>query len=150
MWIRVELGPFVKGHLRPLRLVRLQEMASMNVTNLLLVTILLILIRQYYPSVANVLVPVTLGALFIFGLAQLIVVHGRRKAKRMLEEYDETCFREHREAHDALRKKYDPRNEWNEATSVPPEYLSEVKELNSRYREMLIRRNGWTEKDFDD
>ena len=66
----------------------------------------------------------------------------QRKARQRQEEEDEKAFWEHHRKHDAIRKKYDPENKWNEVTSLPSEYLKEIRDLNLEYRGMLQRRNG--------
>ncbi len=74
----------------------------------------------------------------------------QEQAKRKHEKEDETDYWEYEKRHKALRTKFDPKNEWNEATSIPAEYSREVRTLNLQYRNMLMRRNGWTTADFSD
>ena len=66
------------------------------------------------------------------------------------EKLDEKEYWEYQAKHRAIRAKYDPSNEWNEATSVPREYLTEIHDLNLQHGSMLQRRNGWTAEDFED
>lgn len=73
-----------------------------------------------------------------------------RRSLRRQEEQDEREFWEYDAKHKSIRTKFDPKNEWNEATSPPAEYLSAVKELNFQHKHMLQRRNGWTAKDLKD
>ena len=77
-------------------------------------------------------------------------VFSERKLQRKQEEDDEVAFWEYEGRHAAIRAKFDPKSEWNEATSVPDEYTREIRSLNLQYRETLQRRNGWTAKDFED
>lgn len=63
-------------------------------------------------------------------------------------EADEKEYWEFRKASDALRKKYDPNHEWNEATTTPTEYQTEHRALLLAHKAMLRRRNGWTDADF--
>lgn len=63
-------------------------------------------------------------------------------------EADEKEYWEFQKASDALRKKYDPNHEWNEATTTPPEYQTEHRALLLAHKAMLRRRNGWTDADF--
>lgn len=73
-----------------------------------------------------------------------------RKRDQQQEKQDEGQFWEYQSKHQAIRTKFDPDGEWNEATSVPEDYKKEVKDLNRQYSAMLRRRNGWTDKDFED
>ena len=63
---------------------------------------------------------------------------------------DDEEFWAYTAAHQAIRRKFDPEGAWNEATSLPDAYVSEVRALNLRHRAMLMRRNGWSEEDFRD
>jgi hypothetical protein len=45
-------------------------------------------------------------------------------------------------AFEAQRQKYDSKKVWNEPTSVPQEYLNELRTLNRKHRWMLKRRNN--------
>ena len=88
------------------------------------------------------------GAFHLTKAARQAVV--KRRLVRQLEEQDEREFWEYEAKHKAIRAKFDPKDEWNEATSVPAPFLREFRELNLQYRQMLQRRNGWAAKDFDD
>lgn len=125
----------------------------MNLTNYLLFIILLILVKQFYPALLDTLLPVIAGGLALYGCYWLVAKFPaqwkKRKAERQQEQKDEAEFWEYQRKHDAIRAKYDPEHEWNEATSVPQEYLGEIRNLNIEHREMLRRRNGWTANDFE-
>lgn len=124
----------------------------MSVTNYLLVIILLILVKQFYPDLVDALLPVVIGGLTLYGCYWLVAKFPKqwkkRRAERQQEKKDEAEFWEYQRMHDAIRAKYDPEHAWNEATSVPREYLDEIRKLNLAHREMLQRRNGWTVDDF--
>jgi len=126
----------------------------MNLTNVLLVAILLILLRQFYPDVAPIAVSAVIGVgVVYFGHWLLITFPAQRKtrkATREQEKNDENEFWEYQAKHNAIRAKYDPRNEWNEASSVPREYEKEIHDLNLQHSRMLQRRNGWTADDFEE
>lgn len=126
----------------------------MNITNILLAAILIILVKQFYPATADTLVAVGVFGLVAYSaywlLAKFPAQWKKRRAEKVQRESDEKEFWEYRKVHDAIRAKYDPRNEWNEATSVPREYLEEIRELNLAHCYMLQRRNGWTIEDFDE
>ncbi|WP_342131335.1 hypothetical protein [Hydrogenophaga sp. OTU3427] len=104
-------------------------------------------------NVATLLLVAILG-LAAFGAFQLTKIVRQelatRKALRLQEERDEREFWEYEAKHKSIRLKFDPANEWNEATSVPEAFLREVRDLNLHYKPMLQRRNGWTESDFRD
>jgi uncharacterized protein HemX len=104
-------------------------------------------------SVLILIVVVILG-LAIYGAFHLLKnarqAFARRRLMHQQEEHDEREFWEHDAKRRAIRAKYDPKNEWNEATSLPADFVRESTELNLQYRQMLQRRNGWTAKDFDD
>lgn len=125
----------------------------MNVTNYLLVIILFILVKQFYPAILDELIPVVIGGLALYGcywlVTKLPAQWKKRKAERQQEQRDEAEFWEYQRQHNAIRAKYDPEGAWNEATSVPREYLDEIRKLNFEHRDMLQRRNGWTVDDFD-
>lgn len=125
----------------------------MNFTNYLLFIILLILVKQFYPDLVHTLLPVVIVGLSIYGcywlLAKFPAQWKKRKAEKQQERKDEVEFWEYQRMHDAIRAKYDPRHAWNEATSVPREYLDEIRNLNLAHRDMLQRRNGWTVNDFE-
>lgn len=124
----------------------------MNLTNFLLLVIVAILVIQFYPAVAS---PVAVGGAavaILYGSYWLIARYpSYRKEQRALREQheaDEREYWEHHKQHEAIRKKYDPRGEWNEATSLPLEYLEEIRAVNLAHGGMLQRRNGWTDRDF--
>ena len=71
-------------------------------------------------------------------------------AARNHQKQDDTDYWEYDRKREELRARYDPENKWNEATSVPADYLREVRALNIQYRNMLQRRNGFTASDFND
>lgn len=126
----------------------------MNITNILLVIILFILVKQFYPDTAKTLIAVGIVGFVLYGgywlVTQLPMRWKKRRAEKRQEEQDEREYWDYQKKHDAIRAKYDPRNEWNEATSVPSKYLEEIRELNLEHREMLQRRNGWTADDFNE
>jgi len=62
---------------------------------------------------------------------------------------DEREYWEYEKARVAIRKKYDPRGEWNEGTpGIPEEYGREIDDLRRAHEGMLRRRNGYTDADF--
>lgn len=71
-----------------------------------------------------------------------------KRLKRLQEQQDERSYWQCDQRRKAIRHKYDPENEWNEASTVPEAYSAEMCALNLEYRDVLKRRNGWSEKDF--
>jgi hypothetical protein len=126
----------------------------MNITNVLLAIILFILVKQFYPDTAETLVAVGIIGFVLYAgywlVTQFPTRWKERRAEKRQEEQDEREFWDYQKKHDAVRAKYDPRNEWNEATSVPNLYLEEIRKLNLEHRGMLQRRNGWTADDFNE
>ncbi len=126
----------------------------MNLTNSLLIVILGILIHQFYPGLFNTVIVGGIAAAVLYGCYWIIARYPehRRKQRALVKQHeeDEKEYWEYRKKHDAVREKYDPRHEWNEATRVPQEYLKEIRSLNLSYEGMLRRRNGWTDQDFGD
>ena len=125
-----------------------------NLTNILLFIILFILVKQFYPDIARNLITIGVIVLLLYGGYWLVMEfpaeRRKHRARKKQELQDEKDFLEYDKQSSAVRTKYDPENKWNETTSVPDEYLEEIRKLNFKYRGMLQRRNGWTAEDFDD
>jgi len=126
----------------------------MNLTNFLLAIIIFILLRQFYPSEAEVLKYVVLAIISIWFIYWLVVEfpekRRRQKAANRQEEQDNIEFFEYQRRHDAIRNRYDPKNGWDEASTLPEEYIAEIRSLNLEYASVLRRRNGWTSEDFEE
>jgi hypothetical protein len=126
----------------------------MNATNVLLLAILLVLLLKFFPGETTFLAGVGLvgppphGCIWF--VTQFPTWRRRRKADKHQAEQDERDFWEWSSKHDAIRAKFDPQDQWNEATQLPHEYRDEVRQLNLQYRAMLQRRNGWSTNDFVD
>jgi hypothetical protein len=88
---------------------------------------------------------IVIGFLFTRYLAQ------RKKESEELarEVADDKEYWKYESEQEAIGLKYDPKKEWNEATLLPKQYLVDIRELNLRYRALLKRRNGWTDRDFE-
>jgi hypothetical protein len=117
-------------------------MNTMTVTNVLLLVIAGLLFEHFYPDIAHKLWP--LVALFA-GFWLIGWLHARwqqMRAERKQKKFDEKLWWEYSAAQTAIRKKYDPENKWNEATSTPQEFHEEMDALNHSYRGMLKRRFG--------
>ena len=126
----------------------------MSLTNALLVVILLILLKQFYPTLASLVTPAVLGigALYL-GHWLFVRFPAQWKARRTVrkqEELDEKEYWEYKAQHSAIRVKYGPDGKWHEAIALPAAYVSEMRDLNLRHGEMLRRRNGWTDEDFSE
>ena len=78
-----------------------------------------------------------------FDLTRRLVAYRREQRSKLAQERaDEEEFWRYTAAHQAIRLKFDPKGAWNEATSVPEAYASEIRALNLQHRNMLMRRNG--------
>jgi len=67
----------------------------------------------------------------------------RRQRKQWETHREAASAREWRECCDetrALRLRYDPKNEWTATTSLPREYLEELKALHERHESLLLQR----------
>jgi hypothetical protein len=84
-----------------------------------------------------------------FLVSRFLAQRKKDSAERLQEAADDTEYWKYKAKHDAIRTKYDPRNEWNETTSLPPRYLADIRNLNLTYRAVLKRRNGWMDHDFE-
>lgn len=126
----------------------------MTTTNTLLLAILVVLLLKFFPGEVASLAGVGLVGLAIFSSYWLVTQYPSWRRKRKVEhdqaEQDERDFWEWQKRHSAIRAKFDPKNQWNEATTLPAEYRSEIRDLNTQYRGMLKRRNGWSARDFVD
>ena len=118
----------------------------MNLTNILLAVIAALLCLRFFPDVARPAFALGLIGLAIYGCYWLVAVYPskRREAKaaRQQEADNNAEYNEYKAKHKAIRAKYDPNHEWNEATFVPKEYEEEIAALNREYRPMLIDRYG--------
>ena len=124
----------------------------MKLTNTLLACILVILLKQFYPAELEMLTVIAVVALAVYccyWLTKLPAKWRKHRAQTKQEEADEKEFWESQKELDAIRARFDPKHEWNEATTLPSEYRNEVRKVNSRHREMLYRRNGYTAKDLE-
>lgn len=111
----------------------------MSTTNFLLILIAAILGIHWYPDIAY---PVIAIAVVIYAMNELPKWWRQReieKAKQRQLDADEPLRREFWAKHKAIRDKYDPRHEWNEATSLPLENEKEMEDLNAEYRAVMDR-----------
>lgn len=116
-------------------------------TNVLLLIIAGLLFEHFHPAAARELAPAAAVVAALWALNQLYVRWRLWQAERAQKKHDQLLWREYDAEHKAIRRKYDPKNEWNEATSTPREYREEIDELNHTYHDMLKRRFG---DDWDD
>jgi hypothetical protein len=94
---------------------------------------------------------VALAGYGAFDLTRRFLAYRREQRSELAQDgADEEEFWSYRAEHQSIRRKFDPEGAWNEATSVPEAYASEIRALNLRHHGMLMRRNGWTEEDFRD
>ena len=65
--------------------------------------------------------------------------HEESRARRRQIDADKLLRREFYEKHAAIRKKHDPKNEWNEGTPLTWEYERDMAKLNRQYRTVMDR-----------
>lgn len=120
----------------------------MNTTNFLLVVIIWLLVNQFYPDWVPILLLVLVVAALIRGGVWFFERRRRQTEERKQQESDQEAYQVYQRQHQAIRDRYDPQSVWNEATSLPREYLEEIRELNDRYHDLLVRRFGpeWDEE----
>ena len=120
-------------------------MRGRELTNLLLIAVVAILLNHWYPRDSKMIGAFIVAACLVYFLYWLVAIAPNERKKRKETEIqekadDETYRREYLPQHQAIRKKYDPKDEWNEGTSLPPEYVKEMADLNERHGDMLERR----------
>lgn len=132
----------------------LEHRATMTITNTLLLAILVVLILKLFPSEVASLAGVAIAGLVLYSCYWLVARYPNWRRQRKVGQHqaaqDERDFWEWEKKHKAIRAKFDPLGQWNEATTLPSEYRSEIRDLNTQYRDMLQRRNGWSAHDFID
>jgi hypothetical protein len=118
---------------------RWQRLRFMSTTNILLALIAAMLSIRWYPSIAY---PVIAIALIGWALTELPKWRECRRGETAIERQlkaDEPLRNEFWVKHKAIRDKYDPKHEWNEATSLPAAYIQEMDALNAEYRVVMDR-----------
>jgi hypothetical protein len=108
-------------------------------TNFLLILITAMLGIHWFPKVAY---PVIVAVLIGWALNEFPKWRDRRRKEKAIERQlkaDEPLRNEFWAKHKAIRAKYDPNNEWNEGTSLPSGYTTEMADLNAEYRAVMDR-----------
>src|SRR5689334_16820617 len=106
-------------------------------------TFLLLLIAamigiHWFPSVAYPVTAILIVAWLVNQVPDWLKESRRENAHRKQLDDDAPLRQEFYEKRDALRNKYDPEHEWNEATTDrPPEYERELDELHEQYKAVL-------------
>jgi hypothetical protein len=96
----------------------------MTTTNFLLILIAAMPGIHWFPEVAY---PVIVTALTGWALRAFPKWQDRRRQEKTIERQlkaDEPLRNEFWAKHKAIHDKYDPNHEWNEGTSLPPEYTT--------------------------
>jgi hypothetical protein len=112
-------------------------------------------VRHHGPDTAMtsylLIVIVALAGYGAFDLTRRFLVYrSEQRSKLAQDRAEEEEFWNYSAEHHSIRRKFDPGCAWNESTSVPEAFASEIRALNVQHRGMLMRRNGWTEEDFRD
>jgi hypothetical protein len=111
----------------------------MTNSNFLLILIAAMLGIHWFPEVAY---PVIVIVLIGWVLNAFPKWRDRRRQEKAIERQlkaDAPLRNEFWAKHKAIRDKYDPNHEWNEGTSLPPEYTTEMADLNAEYRAVMDR-----------
>jgi hypothetical protein len=111
----------------------------MNFQTLLLLLIAYMIGVRWYPDYVY---PAFVVVLVIWATNELPKWWRLRKIERVKEKQlkaDAPLRDEFWAKHRAIRDKYDPKHEWNEATSLPLEYQKEMDDLNAEYRAVMDR-----------
>jgi hypothetical protein len=112
---------------------------AMNYAQMITVVIVAALGFKFVPETAYPVVGVVFLAWVINEFPKWNRQRKLEKAKQKQLDADAPLRDEFRVKHKAIRRKYDPNNEWNEATSLPYEYQQEMDELNREYRAVMDR-----------
>ncbi len=108
-------------------------MNDLRTTNWLLLCIALLLFNKFYPDTARTDWYIALGGLAIWAVFTFIKTWRRDEAERKQERKEIDRNLAFMAERDAIQRKYDPNNKWNEATSLPEAYRSEIEKLRSKY-----------------
>lgn len=111
----------------------------MNLQTLLLVLIAAMLGVHWYPDIAYPAIGVAIVLYASNQLPKWWKQHQIDRTKQKQLDADEPLRRAFWAKHQLIRDKYDPKHEWNEATSLPAEYVREMAELNAEYRVVMDR-----------
>jgi hypothetical protein len=108
-------------------------MNELRATNWLLLCIGLMVFNKFYPNTAKEYSYVVLGIGAIWVVYTLIKTWRRDEAERKQERKEQDKNSEFIAELNVIRAKYDPRHEWNEATSLPEAYEREVETLRRKH-----------------
>jgi hypothetical protein len=108
-------------------------MNELRATNWILLWIALMIFNKFYPDTAR--------TYWYFGIAIAVIYWSysawktwtRDQAEREQEQKELKKNNKFMTELDGIRKRYDPKHEWNEATILPADYQREVDELRSRF-----------------
>lgn len=118
----------------------------MTRTRILLFLLAMVVLMQLFPDRAGTIevVAVTGG-----GLCCLAWAANRFLARRRLEAAnaaqaaaDEEEYRHYKSALDMLRATHEPLRDWNDPTSITPEYQGALAALHDKHEAMLTRKFG--------
>ncbi len=119
----------------------------MRESTLLLLVVIAWLARKAYPEYGVWPFALPLGYLALGAYHWWTVTRLEKNREKAEKRAVAVQMQEYRRLRDALRDKYDPNNQWNEATSVPREFLEELRELNDQYRDA---QRAWFGPEWDE
>lgn len=114
----------------------------MNVQTFLLLLIAAMIGIHWYPSAAYPVIVILVIGYLLNEFPKWLKQQRLERAKQKQLDDDAPLRQEFWRKHKAIRFKYDPNDEWNEATSLPAAYRQEMEELNEQYRVVLDRWNN--------
>jgi hypothetical protein len=113
-------------------------MKKEDYTLFLLILIATMVVKMAYPTLSEIANGIVVSLVVSGGV---IWISEKRKLKKETKELN-AKFNEFWIKHKSIRDKYDPSNAWNESTSLPADYLEEMRILNEEYGPSLeARRN---------
>jgi hypothetical protein len=107
-------------------------------TLLLLVIAFMIADHWYHDYVIPAAIVIAVYWLITYGPTWWREHQAERKKQNVLDA-DKPLREEFWRKHKAIRNKYDPKDEWNEGTFLPQEYVQEMADLNDEYRAVMDR-----------
>jgi hypothetical protein len=108
-------------------------MNDLRVTNWLLLWIALMVFNKFYPDTARDYWYLAFGIWIVWIIYTSVKSWKRDRAERQQEQAQLATHNNFMSELSGIRKKYDPRHEWNEVTRLPEAYSREVEQLRSKY-----------------
>jgi hypothetical protein len=108
-------------------------MNELRTTNWLLLWIALMVFNKFYPDTARDYWYIAIGIMAFWAIYTFVKTSRRDNAERKEEQKEINKRNAFMSELDAIRKRYDPAHAWNEATTLPEAYESEVVALRRKH-----------------